>query len=433
MHAPFRALAVGMIALPLCLQLNAAHATPVLIGVGSIPGTATDQSGLTGLLEDGVTPRNLAGGFGSAIAYTGKKNLYVATPDRGPADGATSYVDRLYTIRIDLKKLAADSYEVKPAIVSTRLLRSDKNAYFTGSAAAFDETGSPSSLRFDPEGVRVASCGDTAFVSDEYGPYLYEFDLSNGKRVRSLNVPNKFLTDYPSATPNDELTQNASGRQANRGMEGLAISPDGSKLYGIMQSPLIQDAGLDASVPPKRVGFNNRILELDVETGDAREFLYQLDSAGNGVSEILAVNDHQFLVIERDGKAGIDAAFKKIFLIDIAGATDIRAIPKLPKGAAPPSPVPGVTAVTKTLFIDMLAGFGLAGAGFPEKLEGLAFGPDLDDGRHLLIVTVDNDFKQDTPTRFFAFAVPASDLPGFEPQQIAGHPGPKCRKHDHDD
>ncbi|HNA29925.1 MAG TPA: hypothetical protein PLL19_05450, partial [Thiobacillaceae bacterium] len=71
-----------------------AQAGITFLGEGSIAGDATDGSGLTGLLEDGVTPANQVGGLGSAIAYTGRGNLYVATPDRGPADGTTSYIDR---------------------------------------------------------------------------------------------------------------------------------------------------------------------------------------------------------------------------------------------------------------------------------------------------------------------------------------------------
>ena len=57
-------------------------------------------------------------------------------------------------------------------------------------------------------------------------------------------------------------------------MEGLAISPDGTKLYGIMQSALIQDGGLSGA---SRVGLNNRIVEIDVETGAVRELVYQLE------------------------------------------------------------------------------------------------------------------------------------------------------------
>src|SRR5262245_48297733 len=65
----------------------AASAAVTFIGEGSLSGNTRDQSGLAGLLEDGVTPHDQAGGFGSAIAYSGKGKLYFATPDRGPADG----------------------------------------------------------------------------------------------------------------------------------------------------------------------------------------------------------------------------------------------------------------------------------------------------------------------------------------------------------
>jgi len=90
------------------------QAAVTFIGEGSIPGTATDQSGLTGLLEDGVTPHNLLGGFGSALAYTGKGQRYIATPDRGPADGATSYIDRLYQLDIKLKRQGTTNTWLNP-------------------------------------------------------------------------------------------------------------------------------------------------------------------------------------------------------------------------------------------------------------------------------------------------------------------------------
>src|SRR5438093_224604 len=99
-----------------------------------------------------------------------------------------------------------------------------------------------------------------------------------------------------------------------------------------MQSPLIQDGGLDAA--NKRKGTNNRILEIDPATGATREFLYPMEAASNGVNEILAINDTEFLVIERDGNAGTAAAFKKIFKISLAGATDISAT-TLPQTGVP--------------------------------------------------------------------------------------------------
>jgi hypothetical protein len=417
-------LAIVCIAL---LQPATVSAAITLIGEGNIPGNATDQSRLSGLLEDGVTPHNQAGGFGSALAYTGFRDFYVATPDRGPADGTTSYIDRLYTLRIKLTRQGPNDYTVTPSIEATRLLRGPQGLY-TGSAAAFDPTNSAKSLRFDPEGVRVSNCGRSVFISDEYGPFLYEFDLESGKRLRAIKLPTKYLIDFPSPTANTELAQNLSGRQANRGMEGLAISPDGRRLVGVMQSPLIQDGALSATL--SRVGTNNRIVEIDLDSGGIREFLYALEDRRNGVNEILAVNDNEFLVIERDGNAGTDARFKKIFKINLAGATDIRGLKQLPQTGIPA----GVVAATKQPFLDLLdPAFGLAGATFPEKMEGMAFGPDLKDGRHVLIVTNDNDFFANQPNRFFVFAVDHLDLPGFQPQEFSRRFSRECLAHGDDD
>lgn len=407
-----RAALAGTCALLFASSAALASAQDVsLVATGSIPGDATDQSGLSGLLEDGVTPHNRIGGLGSAITWSGIGHTYIATPDRGPADGTTSYIDRAYVVDLGLRNRRG-AVSVDPRVVGTLLLKADAKRFYTGSSAAFDATGSTGSLRFDPEGIRVSRCGNHFFVSDEYGPYVYEFD-STGHRVRSVNMPNGLLADLPSAVPAEELTKNASGRQSNRGMEGLAISPDGSKLYGIMQSALIQDGGLDAA--SARVGTNNRIVEIDVATGAVREFLYVLDSPSLGISEITAINDHQFLVIERDGKAGASAAIKNVVKIDLEQATDIRAVPTLPEVGVPSD----ITPVSKELFINLLSPeFGLAGATFPEKIEGLAFGPDLPDGRHVLVVSADNDFVAANPTRLFVFAVAPSVLPDFAKQRI---------------
>jgi hypothetical protein len=85
--------------------------------------------------------------------------------------------------------------------------------------------------------------------------------------------------------------------------------------------------------------------------------------------------------------------------------------------------------VAKAPFIDLLSPlYGLAGTTFPEKIEGLAFGPDLQDGRHVLIVTNDNDFFTTQANRFFVFAIDSVDLPWFTAQDIS----PRNRCFDHD-
>ncbi|MBA4285884.1 MAG: pyruvate-binding protein [Xanthomonadaceae bacterium] len=402
------------------LPLGAASAAVTLLGTGAIAGTATDQSGFTGLLEDGVTLKNQIGGFGSAFAYTGRGQRFVAAPDRGPADGATTYVDRLYRIDIGVRQVApygSNAFQFTPAVTDTLLLSDEAGRPFTGSSTAFDPTGSTASLRLDPEGIRVDACGTTAYVSDEYGPYLYAFDLATGRRRGAIKLPTKLLIDAPSATPASELNGNAFGRQSNRGMEGLAISPDGSKLYGLMQNALIQDGALGAG--NARISTGARLVEVTLATGALREFYYPLDAASYGLNEILAINDHTFLVIERDGRAGAAAQFKRIFRIDIAGASDIRAVKSLPSTGVPADIVP----VTKTPFLDLLdPAYGLAGAGFPEKIEGLAFGPNLPSGQHSLLVTSDNDFAAGQPSKIYVFGIDPSDLPGYQPQQFRNCP-----------
>ena len=375
-----------------------ARADIKLLARATIPADATDKSGLTDTLSDG-TPHNRLGSCGSAIAYTGTGHRYVLLSDRGPKDGTTRYQCRFHLF--DIRPGKGNTLNV--SLVDTKILKDESGRPFVGLSSAIDAAKPEQSLRLDPEGVRVGP-GGALFVADEYGPFLYEFDRQ-GRRRRTFPVPARFLAARPHGDPKTELTLNRQGRVPNRGMEGLAISPDGRKLYGCMQSPLIQDGGRD--------GTNVRLLELDTRTNATREFLYPLEGSHTGVSEILAVNDHEFLVLERTGKS--DRPVTRIYKIDIARASDIGNRDALPKQGIPA----GVVPVTKTLFLDLLdPRFGLAGPKFPVKVEGLAFGPDLPDGRRLLLVASDNDIAGE-PTHLFAFAIDRADLPNFKGQTWA--------------
>ncbi len=412
-----------------------------LVGRGTVSGSALDKSGLTGDICQAGSPENcvpkaILGGFGSALTSTGHDNVFIATPDRGPFDGLT---DVPYLNRLDFFHITTDIGRAFPNIdtvlLETRFLKNEFGQNLLGSAGEFVLGSDLSTLRFDPEGIRVAPDG-TFYVSDEYGTYVFQFDRQ-GNLLRRLPVPGKFFIANPSANPTQELRNNTSGRQANRGMEGLAISPDGSTLFGIMQNALIQDQGLvtpnplDPNVAPGRRGLNNRILKIDLATGETEEFVYVIDviGGGQGVSEILAINDHEFLVVERDNRSFLAATpsapvRKTIYKIDVTSATDVSNI-TLPAGALPAGVLPVQKLTSPEPFINLLdPAFGLnlnnANA-ISEKVEALAWGPSLPDGRLLLYVVTDNDLNPSLDTQFFAFAIDA-DAAGieFEPQVLPG-------------
>lgn len=388
-----------VVALMLCwvgLALPSSAQEIVLIGRTSIPGDATDLSGDTTPQENGAL-QNQLGGLGSGLAWTGKGNRYVMLPDRGPGDGATSYRCRFHVVEIIVDPSA--SVPVTIRLLETHFLTNSHGEHFVGRSTQFDREHPERSLRMDPEGIRVTSRG-TILISEEYVPSVREFD-ANGKWIRDLPTPDRYRIKSPGNKPEDELPPaNLSGRVTNRGWEGLGLSHDGRRIYAIIQSPLIQDGALSNS--NSRVGTNLRIWEYDLQTGASREFLYPLDDKPLGCSELEVIGPDRLLVIERDGLPGENAKAKRLYDVDLSQATNIVSIERLPSTGIPE----GIQPVTKRLFIDLLAPqYQLVGSEFPEKIEGVAFGPRLPDGSRVLVVASDNDFHATLPTQIYAFRV----------------------------
>jgi len=430
-----------------------------LVAIGTVSGERADLSRATsGSLENGVAGNRL-GGLGSGIEYAGF-GTFLVVPDRGPnavaydaaVDDTTSYINRVQTLFMELRPGAPGAalpLALTPVLVRTTLLhssqplhygsdselgdgapalnRAHRTYYFTGRSDNFAPAGvstDPGDARLDPESVRLSRDGRHVYLSDEYGPHIYEFDRLTGRRVRTLALPAEFAVAAQSPQGDREIAGNTTGRVANKGMEGLAITPDGDLLVGAMQSPLLQDGGTAAQYP--------RIVTIDLHTGQTRQYAYPLTNIGTvkkpkypTISEILAINDHEFLVDERDGKGlGDDsaAAFKTIFHIDLAGARDVT-------GVVGEANLAGA-AVAKSVFVDLvelLTSHGIAATEIPAKLEGLTFGPDeiiAGERRHTLWVSNDNDFLSTlvdshhpagiaNPNQFFVLAIAPALLPGF--------------------
>ncbi|MCC9608903.1 esterase-like activity of phytase family protein [Blastopirellula sp. JC732] len=363
------------------------------IGEAQISGTATDLSGHAESLENGE-PQNRFGGI-SALEYTGVGNRYIALPDRGPDDGATDYRCRYQVVEIVVRP--GTTVPVKVELKETHMLCDGKGRPFVGASTAIECT-EKCAGRFDPEGIRVLANG-RKYLADEYGPLVIELDADDHE-TRRFTMPSHLCVSRPSASPQEENEGNSSGRVFNRGMEGLAISQDRQKLYGIMQSSLLQDGVRTPS--GKIMGRYSRLIEIDVASGAIREFAYPMEDPSYGISEILECGPGQFLVLERDGKQGEEAKYRHLNWIDLSGATDIAQIDALPADALPAEIKP----VRKRTYLDFNSPeFKLAGPNMPEKIEGITYGPKLPDGRQTIVCAIDNDFEGNAPSKFWVFAI----------------------------
>lgn len=322
------------------------------------------------------------GGFGSAMTKDPKSiNRFYALTDRGPNATFTGAYGKGkkfpapdYTPRIGLFEVGI-SGEI--SLVKTTLLKRPDGSLITGlpntsalggtgetpynadgspvlvdGSLAYDETSNPIKLDdygLDPEGLVVLSDG-SFWVSDEYGPHMVHFD-AEGKEIDRIN-----------AFPADDrvthfLPEEFSHRRANRGMEGLSITPDEKTLVGIMQSTMYLP---NSSVKNLDI---TRIVTIDIDSGEVHQYLYKQEKAQNSNSEISALSATEFLVIERDGSFlyggpnGVDAAtpdaMKHVYRIDLSTGTDLESITN--SGSLIQDDKLGLTINSKTLEEQVLA------------------------------------------------------------------------------
>ncbi len=106
------------------------------------------------------------------------------------------------------------------------------------------------------------------------------------------------------------VTARTSPPRARRsgGFEGMAISPDGKKLYPLLEQPLTGDDGKTL-----------RMFEYDLVAhawvGGSRT--YTLDARGTNIGDFVLFTPTRGLVIERDGSQGDLDGFKHIFRVDL--------------------------------------------------------------------------------------------------------------------
>lgn len=401
----------------------------------SAPLLAFEYLGLAtlpvGLEVDGVP----VGGL-SALAYEAGSRDWLALSDdsarRGPA--------RFYRLAIRLDdggRLSDDGVEI---VSAHRLLGADGKPFAEGSV--------------DPEGMALTPAGTLLIASEGDAkaglpPFLGEFHLPpvvpavptvpagaegasrtesrDESRVRRfLEIPDRFL-------PRRDAAGRPRGVRHNLAFEALTLTPGGTLLVGT-EGPLAQDG----PQPAPGVGARVRVLRYDLAAGrPVGEFLYPLDPlpvppspqdgfAVNGLVEMLALTDTTALALERAYIVGRGHFLRlyRVSLVDGAAADSsaLDALPRPAEGTAPRVLEKSLVLDLSTLGVELF------------NVEGIALGPELADGRRLLVLVSDDNFAAEQRSQFFAFAVdperlivaPPPMAPGARIAEVqgAGHVSP---------
>src|SRR5690606_27645425 len=212
--------------------------------------------------KDGVKVYN--GGFGSAVvADPHDPEVFYMMTDRGAnvagqaknaiIIGKSDFAPQIGKFRLKEVKLdrnrVIDSNNEKGARLNG--LPNPKGMASTGEIP-YDLNGqqlATSADGIDSEALVIAADG-TFWISDEYGPHIVHADIT-GKTIERINP-------YGTGFGGRKIPAVFANRRANRGMEGLTITPDGKTLVGIMQSPMYNpsSAAVSGSVIIRILTFN---------------------------------------------------------------------------------------------------------------------------------------------------------------------------------
>ncbi len=420
-----------------------------LIGAGRLDANTRDfrnetLGSFSGMAMDLKTWRRNADGSYAGGIFT--------LPDRGPFDGAIDYRNRVHTSNITFRPLTSNAALPQSPSSQSQVTITPTGGFTLKDTLGVEMTGrDPGANTVTRNGIvyPVATDGTAAghvsldaeaiafrpdgsfYVSDEYADGIYYFDAT-GKQIGAIQTVPAMLPMTAGAINFNSGAPGQTGRRNNQGLEAMALTPDSKKLATIQQSATVQDT----NGANQQTRNNTRILVYDVSTNATPtnpigHYVLQLpvfNNNGNGLpnrtaaqSEMLALNDTQFLVLARDGLGRGTAAnaststtpiFKSILLVDTSGATNLAGT-AYETGTTPIATngtlLPTIAPVQQVELINMLNPTQLGRVGMnitrlpltnstslSEKIEAMALAPVLEEASpqdFFLFVGNDNDFQ----------------------------------------
>ncbi|MGZ3845630.1 MAG: esterase-like activity of phytase family protein [Flavisolibacter sp.] len=322
----------------------------------------------------------------SGIDYDNKHKLYYLISD----DRSDINPSRFYTAKISISAKGIDSV----VFVSVKNLLQPGGTVYPNSKQDPYHTPDPEAIRYNPKTNQL--------VWSSEGERIVRKNISvlEDPSVRIISTDGNYIDSFV-LPPNMHMQAVEKGPRQNGVFEGISFSDNYRKLFVSVEEPLYED-GPRAGLYDSSAWI--RIIEFDVRSKKPLgEYAYKIDPVAyppnppgafkiNGVPDILAINNHQLLVIERSFSTGRLPCTIKVYLAELNGASDVMYAVSLKNGT--------FKSVEKRLILNM-DDLGI----FTDNIEGVTVGPKLSNGHSTLIFVSDNNFSKVQVTQLLLFEV----------------------------
>ena len=304
---------------------------------------------------------------------------WAISDDRGGERGAP----RFYQLAIDL-----DQEKIKKVSIQNMIYLRDQNNILL-----------PSDKRtVDPESIRAAANGNL-YISSEGNfaagnalsqPFVREY-RKDGHFVKAFEIPKAF----------EYVDNKTTGGRSNKLFEALTVTAKG-KIFTANEDALIQDGPLSSLTAGSVV----RVIQLDQNTNKPlAQYAYPIEKiakAGidggypedNGLSEMLAISENEFIAVERAFADGVGNTIRLYRTTIEDKTTDVQKMDRLVNAKYTP--------MKKQLLLELPLTYQNIKL---DNIEGISWGPKLKNGNRSLILVADNNFSEQQITQFIAFEV----------------------------
>ena len=366
------------------MRASAKVALLVLFYLPSVPSFSADNSyalKLIGKYE--IETKTLFQGeeFGgiSAIDQSSDGRFWALSDERGGGHGRP----RFYLLNIALDSDAIHQVTIEKMVY----LKNELGNTFPGNKPTID-----------PEGLRVAANGNLYIssegnwnknIAERYQPLIAEFK-TDGAFVRLIKTPSQF----------NYVDNIKAGARDNKLFESIALTQNGTLLTA-NEDALIEDGKTASATSGSLV----RVLKFNGADNELfAEYAYQLPAIpfeapanaryppGNGLVELLAISENEFLAVERAYADGVGNAINVVKIRLESDTTDIKDLKSLLNASFKP--------LKRELLLSMVINY----QGIKiDNIEGITWGPRLKNGNKTLILVSDNNFEETQTTQFLAF------------------------------